>query len=959
MADASPGVALGGGVETARRRRLRQLGLDLRPGEGGPAALLFVCLFLLLTFQIATKTVRQSTFIDSLGAARLPLVYLLVAITSYPVLRLYNRLSDRFRIEQLLTVSCLIVAAGLFGFWVLMAQQWAWVAIVFYVFSSIVYGMLTSQFWLFANHAFDPRQARRLFGFITAGALLGGIVGGQVARVASRSLGTGSVLLVAAGLLVLVAVLLGRAAARGAVEPVVVQERRGRLDDARGGFAILRDSRPLRTIAAGVVLSIMVAQIVDLQFNWAVEQTTSGLDQRTAFYGNFFSVMGIAALFFQLLFTSRIHRTLGIGFALRVLPIAMAAGTAALLLAAGLFPELVIAAALTLKIGESGLRYSLDGATRELLFLPVPSRLRIKAKAVIDVFVEKGAKGLAALLLLPVTFGLLTVVQVGWLSLVLVAVWLAVIVFTAREYVEAFRAGLKQRSVDTAIPVDLSDLATLELLLESLGSSDRRQVLHSLDILIANRRADLVPPLLLYHDDPEVRRRTLMILAEAGRVDVAPLIERRLGDGDPDVQAEAIRVLAGMQGKNICELMLPKLDESEPGVRAAAVACIANHGDAEMLRQACQVLQDLLTDEEPASRAEAAKAIGAVHEPRFQEHLIQLLYDPDQQVVRQSIAAVRRRVTRDGFNPLYIPTLISLLRDRRVKHEAREALVAFGEPAIPPLVHFMNDVEEAIWVRRALPKAIARIGTLAAGRALLEGLESGEDSLHRRKLIEALTSIRDSRVLWQQETARIGGQIAAESRRCLAALAALDGLGLIHKGTWIGGGICWQADQVPTLLDQLLQEQTEAHLRNVFGLLTLLHDADQIWSAYRSLTSGQKMLRARALEFLDNTLVALAKRHVFAVIDDCPLSDKLERAERQYGIAVESKPETLRRFLVAAGETDTDSGALAAAALYAVHQERVRGLEDEIGRLVGNARDPFVRETAVWIADRMRLGPYA
>ena len=91
---------------------------------------------------------------------------------------------------------------------------------------------------------------------------------------------------------------------------------------------------------------------------------------------------------------------------MRVLPVTILVGTVAMFVASNRLPKLLIAAALILKIGESGLRYSLDPATRELLFLPVPSKLRMRAKAFIDVFIQRGAKGLAALLLLPVTFGL-------------------------------------------------------------------------------------------------------------------------------------------------------------------------------------------------------------------------------------------------------------------------------------------------------------------------------------------------------------------------------------------------------------------------------------------------------------------------------------------------------------------------------------------------------------------------
>jgi hypothetical protein len=46
---------------------------------------------------------------------------------------------------------------------------------------------------------------------------------------------------------------------------------------------------------------------------------------------------------------------------------------------------------------------------------------------------------------------------------------------------------------------------------------------------------------------------------------------------------------------------------------------------------------------------------------------------------------------------------------------------------------------------------------------------------------------------------------------------------------------------------------------------------------------------------------------------------------------------------------------LAAAALYAAHQERVAGLEDEIRKLARAANDPFVNETAVWVAGRLNL----
>ena len=605
------------------RRILTRLGMDIRHGETRIAFLLFLCFFLIITFQYTTKPVRQSEFIDSLGASKLPYVYLLVALFSYPLLRLYGRLADRVRRHSLIATTCGVVVVSFIVFWWLFQHPWPWVPVVFYVWVTIAFVMVVSQFWSYANHVFDARQAKRMFGFIGAGGLLGSVAGGQVARLTTALVGTRYALLIAAAIMAFNILLVFGIQRLAAVddEPAGAAGAQ-ELDEARGGFKLLRQSKLLLWIGAVMVLTVMVAQVIDLQFNWAVEQSTPEGDARTSFYGNFYSIMGIAAFIFQLVFTSRIHRTLGVGFGLRVLPVSMALGTGMLFLTAASMPAGIIVAAVVLKVSENGVRYSLDQASRELLFLPVPSHLRVKAKAFIDVFLQRGAKGLAALILLPVALGVMTAVEAGWITLALIAVWLIATVAAYREYVATFRRGLERGTVDAEVPVNLSDVTTLELLVQSLGSADPRQVLHGLEILSSHDRGHLVPPVLLHHHDPEVRLATLRILLDAGRRDAAALIERRLGDDNSDVRAEAIRVLAEFRGQDVCSLMLPRLTDPDPGIRAAAIACVANHGDTPMTESARAALSDMLSDSAPATRAEAAKAMGTIREPRFRTALI-------------------------------------------------------------------------------------------------------------------------------------------------------------------------------------------------------------------------------------------------------------------------------------------------------------------------------------------------
>ncbi len=921
------------------RRLLRRLGVELHPGEGPTVLALFGTFFFCVCFQYATKSVRQASFVDTFGAELLPVVYLAVALLTLPIVYLYGSLADRLPPARLTALTCGSTAASLALFWWLYGLSAAWVPFVFYLWATVVIALNLSQIWLLAAQLFDPRQARRLFAFLGAGALLGGVAGGQVAVLVSRLVDTRATLLAGAAAL-LVAAGLAPLAARRAGTPIrsVGGERRQPVR----ALADVARSPQLRIMAVAFVLSIVVAQIVDLQFNWAVQQATTGLDQRTAFFGNFYSVTGLAAVIFQLLLTSRIQRGRGVGFALRVLPVTLGAGTVALLLASGLFPALLVGAGLVLKVGENGLRYSIDQATRELLFMPVPDSLRAKAKAVIDLLVQRGAKGLAALLLLPVVFGWLTPVDIGWLSLALIGAWLAVVPVVYRRYVDAYRESLRRDTVDTGMPIDLADARTLEILIQSLGSPDSRQVRHALELLASHGRGHLVPPVLLYHDDAGVRHQTLKILAATQRDDAAPLVEKRLRDENPEVRAEAIRVLASLRHVDTGSLMLPRLDEPDPAMRAAAVACLANLGDEGMAARAGRTLRDMLSDTQPGTRVEAARCLGALHEPTHNNDLLQLLYDPEPAVVGEAIASVRRRVARDGVSSIYMPTLISLLRDRQLKHEVRESLVAFGEVAIPALVHFLNDPDEHVWVRRAIPKTLIRIGTAAARAALIESLAEQPDPFLRRKIVEALTAAPATEPLSATLAAAVEAQAIGEAARHLQILADVFAL---ERGP-----------RSADLLRRLLHDRLEGHLRNLFGLLALLRAPEHIWDAHRSLTTSGSATRGHALEYLDNTLTGKLRQAVFAAIEAQPMADKLQQAEILFGTRQRDFAEVIAHYLSRPAWDDADCCFLMVAALHGICAEKLSTLYPEVHRLAAEADDPFVAETARWAEERIASG---
>jgi AAA family ATP:ADP antiporter len=934
-------------------------GFSIRPGESALAWLFFFYFLILTAVHFAGKSVRQASFIDVIGADNLPFVYLAVALVSYPVLVLYSRLAARVDHAVMVVALTVLHSAGFLVFFLLYGLDRPWVVVLYYVWLGMAFAIAVSQVWSYANHVFDPRQARRLFAFIGAGGLLGAIPGGLLAWGVTRVAGTRSTLLASAALilaLLVLVVLIERS--RPNIHPPPAEQRRVRVEEARGGIQIIRRSRLLLLITVLMVATVAVGQLVGWQFYWFVEQYTDEVDQaekldrRTSVISQFFILMGVVGFVFQMLFTQRIHRVLGVGVGMRVLPATVGLAQTGVVAALIVAPAVVYPLVWVLMLAEGSLRHSVDQATRELLFLPVPENLRVRAKATIDVFVQRFAKGVAALLILPVTFAWLPASYVCWLTAAVLLGWLLLTGKVRREYVREYRAGLKSGIIEPDATIDPTDITTITTLVQSLGSSDSRKVLHSLELLSTHGQGKLVPPLLLHHSDPEVRKKTLGVLADTGRNDVADLVERAVSDADAEVRSGAVKTLAKLQGEKASALIRERLDDPDPELRATAVASLLSSSDGETAARAEASLSELVTSDDAAIRAQAARALGEAPEPTAQRVLLQLLYDPDLNVVRKTIHAIRERLDRDGPNPLYVATLISLMGNRRLKHEAREALVAFGVDAVEPLRHFMDSDDEQIWVRRAVPKTLALLGVQSAADALESSLDAG-DTMLRSKIVEALCYMRGRHPETSFSHRAIKKQVQIEASRYCRCLADLWAISSMHEARLEGPFAVWYtSERVPTLPQQLLAQRMLTLVNDIFGLLELVKRPEDVRAARRSLMSGQPSLRARALEYLDNSLSGTLRRDVFVVIDDAPAEEKLRRSRLYFGILMESPEATLDRLIQIDPRHDPAGRGIVLAAMYAVWAEEVASLYPLVARLADQAEDPLVRETAQWVTAR-------
>ncbi|MCA1558743.1 MAG: MFS transporter, partial [Acidobacteria bacterium] len=347
---------------------------------------------------------------------------------------------------------------------------------------------------------------------------------------------------------------------------------------AAEAFQLLRRSKHLKIIALVISFASVGAAVIEQQLNMAAQAAkgaadTDGITAFLAQVGLWTSTIGFVI---QVWLTSKIHRYLGIGFALMVLPVSMGLSAIVMLLNAALWaPGLA-------RVLDQSLRYTVDKTTREILFLPLPSDIKLQAKSFVDVTVDRGAKAIGAILLLVLVkpWGLhLDWQRLSYASLVMVALWIFMSLRAKRGYLAAFRRSIERRDVAPAeVRMSGADLSTIETLVEELSQPDPTRVVYAIDVLESIDKRNLVTPLLLYHEAPSVRQRALAALG-AVRPDIAtqwvPHIRRMLGDSDAGVRAAAIGALGAIGNEDAATLARPLLSDTNPRTRATAAVALA------------------------------------------------------------------------------------------------------------------------------------------------------------------------------------------------------------------------------------------------------------------------------------------------------------------------------------------------------------------------------------------------
>ena len=404
---------------------LRRL-VVLEPGEA--PALLASFATLLCTFSSYTmlRPVRDALGITG-GLDKIPYLFWGVFVVMLLLQPVYGWLTSRFPRSVFLPWVYGFFAANLVLFWIWfrMQEDHTWIARTYFVWVSVFNLFVVAAFWSLMADVFTREQATRMFGFIWAGASVGGLLGPLVTNELSVRIGAINLLPVSAGLLLLSLVFMARVI--GWQRRQTVRERpaetaaappRGIGGSSFAAFAQVARSPYLAGIAVFVLFMTWVSTFLYLEQAAFVAKVFHSTDERAQFFARIDFCVQLASLLLQMLLFSRLFKWFGMRALLVAVPLIMVAGYALF----ALVPTFAVL------IGVYSVRrvadYGLTRPCRDSLFTVVSREEKYQAKSLIDTFAYRGGDALSGSLYKaltgPLGFG---PAAIGWLGAAVAAVW--------------------------------------------------------------------------------------------------------------------------------------------------------------------------------------------------------------------------------------------------------------------------------------------------------------------------------------------------------------------------------------------------------------------------------------------------------------------------------------------------------------------------------------------------------
>ena len=423
---------------------------NIRKAELPLALLMFSYFFLVITSFWILKPIKKSLFIQFYEKAGFDLfawhlsgpqaellAKVLNMVVAFVAVAVFTWLARHFRRQKLSFIFTFFFLASYVAYTFVIKSPKGFTVWTFYLFGDLFSTLMVATFFAFLNDSVTPDAAKRLYGLVGLGGVTGGVFGTTTVRALIAKVQVVGWLWICFGLgLLILAVAFG---AGRLVEkdpppesepaPAEIREK-GEGNPALEGAQLVFRSPYLLSIVAIVGLYEIVSTVMDFQFTSTIAHYLSGPAIGKQF-ATVFTITNMVSMLVQLFLTSFVMSRLGVGVALMVLPVAALAGSMGFMA----LPVLWIGSGLNTL--DNGFSYSINQSAKEALYVPTTKDEKYKAKAFIDMFVQRFAKAVAVGVSLGITMVFREFSSLRYLSaftIGIIIVWVFAVRYAGRRF---------------------------------------------------------------------------------------------------------------------------------------------------------------------------------------------------------------------------------------------------------------------------------------------------------------------------------------------------------------------------------------------------------------------------------------------------------------------------------------------------------------------------------------------
>lgn len=320
------------------------------------------------------------------------------------VVPLFGWVTSRYPRKQFLPLVYLFFIANLLLFFGLFRSGLTdiWVARAFFIWTSVFNLFIVSVFWSFMVDLFSDAQAKRLFGFIAAGGTAGALVGPALTATLAIPLGPTNLLLISAACLAWAMLCIRRLLVwreGTGPEPTVAEDagktppagkERGLGGGALTGLRLIAGSPYLLGICLLILLYTTLSTFLYFQQAQIIRDNFDDPAKRTTVFAAMDFAVNALTLVGQVFLTSRLVKTIGLGWTLALIPLVLAGG----FLLLGVAP--LLAVLVVVQVGRRAGNYAIMKPAREMLFVVLSEEEKYKAKNVIDTVIYRSGDVISA-----------------------------------------------------------------------------------------------------------------------------------------------------------------------------------------------------------------------------------------------------------------------------------------------------------------------------------------------------------------------------------------------------------------------------------------------------------------------------------------------------------------------------------------------------------------------------------